>query len=236
MGILSRFRDVMASNWNALLEQADNPEKQIDDYMRNLNQDLGQVKAETASVLAEESRAKRALDECRDEIRKYQQYAEKAILAGDDAQARKFLERKGPAAEKEARLQAAYDLAAENAARMNRMRDKLESDIGGLETRRAELKGKIAATRAQQRINAAGSPLGGGDPDAMFKAAEEKVNDAYNEAMAIAELRSGTQDDLEEQLARLDDDARTKPDRGASARPDAEDELAALKRKLGKQE
>ncbi len=53
----------MSANINAMLDKAENPEKMIDQYMRNLENDLGKVKAETASVMAEEARAKRAYDE-----------------------------------------------------------------------------------------------------------------------------------------------------------------------------
>lgn len=58
MSILGRFKDIMSSNINALLDKAENPEKMVDQYLRNLNSDLGKVKAETASVMAEEQRAK----------------------------------------------------------------------------------------------------------------------------------------------------------------------------------
>ena len=64
MGILTRFKDIMSANINALLDKCEDPEKMIDQYMRNLESDLGKVKAETASVMAEETRAKRELDEC----------------------------------------------------------------------------------------------------------------------------------------------------------------------------
>ncbi|MCY8094490.1 PspA/IM30 family protein, partial [Bacillus haynesii] len=47
MSILSRFKDIMASNINALLDKAENPEKMVDQYVRNLNSDLNKVKAET---------------------------------------------------------------------------------------------------------------------------------------------------------------------------------------------
>ena len=70
MGILTRFKDIMASNINALLDKCEDPEKMIDQYMRNLESDLGKVKAETASVMAEETRAKRELDECTEQINK----------------------------------------------------------------------------------------------------------------------------------------------------------------------
>ena len=62
MGIMTRFKDIMSANINALLDKAEDPEKMIDQYLRNLESDLGKVKAETASVMAEETRARRALD------------------------------------------------------------------------------------------------------------------------------------------------------------------------------
>ena len=49
MGILTRFKDIMSANINALLDKCEDPEKMIDQYMRNLESDLGKVKAETAS-------------------------------------------------------------------------------------------------------------------------------------------------------------------------------------------
>ena len=70
VGILSRFKDVMKVNVIALLDRTEDPEKTVDTYMRDLNTDLGKVKAETASVLSDERRAKRALDECSSEIKK----------------------------------------------------------------------------------------------------------------------------------------------------------------------
>ena len=89
MGILTRFKDIMSANINALLDKCEDPEKMIDQYMRNLESDLGKVKAETASVMAEETRAKRELDECTAQINKMQSYAEKALRAGNEADARR---------------------------------------------------------------------------------------------------------------------------------------------------
>ena len=63
MGIISRFKDIMSANINALLDKAEDPEKMIDQYLRNLESDLAKVKQETASVMAEEAKAKRQLDE-----------------------------------------------------------------------------------------------------------------------------------------------------------------------------
>ncbi|MHB0882985.1 PspA/IM30 family protein [Paenibacillus sp. SEL1] len=191
MGILSRFRDIMKMNVNALMDKVGDSEKTIDDYMRNLNSDLGKVKAETASVLADERRTKRALDECKAEIKKLQHYASKSVEAGNEEEARKFLERKGLQAEKLEQLQTSYDLASTNAVNMKQMQEKLVSDMGQLEARHAELKGKMAVAKAQQTLNSIGSN------NSAFEVMEEQVNRAYDEAMAIAELRAGTKDDLD---------------------------------------
>ena len=107
MGILKRFKDIMASNINALLDKAEDPEKMIDQCLRDLNSDLGKVKAETAAVMADEQRAKRELDECMAEITKMQTYAEKAVLAGNDADAKSFLTKKTELANTQAGLQQA---------------------------------------------------------------------------------------------------------------------------------
>ena len=47
MGILKRFKDIMSSNINALLDKAEDPEKMIDQYLRDLQEDLRKVKSET---------------------------------------------------------------------------------------------------------------------------------------------------------------------------------------------
>ena len=84
MGIIARFRDIMAANINALLDKAEDPEKMIDQLMRDLVDNLADVKKEKASVMADEARCKRELDACTNEIDQLQKYAEKAVLAGND--------------------------------------------------------------------------------------------------------------------------------------------------------
>ncbi|WP_339275571.1 PspA/IM30 family protein [Paenibacillus sp. FSL W8-0426] len=226
MGVWTRFRDVMKANVNHLLERADDPEKVVDACMRSMNSDLGQVKAETAGVLAEESRAKRAVDECAAEIRKLQRYAEKSVQDGDEDRARGFLEKKAKLAGKMGELQAAHERASAKAKMMKHMQDKLVSDLNRLESRHAELKGKMADARAQQQANERNAALR--SADAAFKAMEEKANQALNEATALAELRAEAQgDDLDELIAQLEREMNAEP-RGGNEALTTEEELRAL--------
>ena len=62
MGIISRFSDIMASNINALLDKCEDPAKMVDQTLRKLEENLADVKKETAGVMAEEKRAHRELE------------------------------------------------------------------------------------------------------------------------------------------------------------------------------
>ena len=215
MGILTRFKDIMSANINALLDKCEDPEKMIDQYMRNLESDLGKVKAETASVMAEETRAKRELDECTEQVNKMQSYAEKALTAGNEADARKFLEKKQQLVSTQTALQQSYEAAAANAAKMRQMHDKLVKDIESLESR-----------KAQERLNSIGSSVTGANNSmAAFSKMEAKANKMLDEANAMAELNQSQEDsDIDNLAAKYD-----------SAPQDAavDDELAALKAKMG---
>ena len=225
MGMLNRFKDIMSSNINAMLDKAENPEKMIDQYLRNLNKDLGNVKAETASIMAEEKRAKRVLDECREDISKMENYAMKALEAGNENDAKKFLERKVELSGKEQELEAAYNLAKTNAEKMREMHDKLVSDISELESRRSMLKGKMAVAKTQDKINKIGSSVDSANTSvSAFERMEDKVNKALDEANAMAELNKSLKDDIKDLAAKYDSTTNTDVE--------VEDELERLKAKL----
>ncbi len=225
MGILTRFKDIMASNINALLDKAEDPEKMIDQYLRNLNSDLGKVKAETASIMVEEQRVKRNLDECQLDIDKMEKYAIKALEAGNEGDARKFLEKKVSLVTREAELQEAYRLASSNSMQMKQMHDKLVTDIGELESKRSMLKGKMAVAKTQERVNKIGTSVTGANQSiSAFGRMEEKVNRALDEANAMAELNKDPQDDIKDLTAKYENHSGI------------DDELAALKKKINHKE
>ena len=226
MGVLQRFKDIMSSNINALLDKAEDPEKMVDQCLRDLNSDLGKVKAETAAVMADEQRAKRELDECTAEIAKMQSYAEKAVLAGNDTDAKSFLTKKADLTNKQASLQQAYDLAAANSMKMRQMHDKLVKDINELNARRESIKEKVRVAKAQERINQMGSSIGGAEASmSAFDRMEAKANSMLDRANAMAELNSGETDSLDDLAAKYD----------SAPAPAVEDELAALKAQMGMQ-
>ena len=75
MGILDRFTSIVKANINELLDKAEDPEKMVDQYLREMTESLAEVREATAGVMAEEKRCKKLLDENREETEKYEELA-----------------------------------------------------------------------------------------------------------------------------------------------------------------
>lgn len=225
MGILSRFSDIISSNINALLDKAEDPAKMIDEYMRKATKDLAEVKKETAGVMAEESRTKRLVDDNAAQVAKYTDLAQKALMAGNEDDARVFLAKKQEMESAGAGLQTAYAAAHENAVKMRELHDKLVKDINSLNARRQTIKAKVAVAKTQDRVNKIGASA-----DKMqgsigaFERMEEKADRMLDEANAMSELNSQAIDEAQELEEKY---------RHSDVNASVEDELAAMKAQLG---
>lgn len=226
MGIISRFKDIMEANINAMFDKWEDPEKMIDQYLRNLEKDLDDVKKETASVIAEEKASKRNLDECQAEIDKMTEYAKRAVLSGNDDEARQFLNKKTELESRKEVLSQQYTLSCENSMKMREMHDKLERDIADLKSRREILKAKAKVAETQQKMNNMSSGVSSaGNNIAKFDALEERINRKLDEADAMAELNNSKNTSTVDNLVEKYNDG------AKSAAVDAE--LEALKASLG---
>lgn len=143
MAILSRFQDIISANINAVIDRMEDPEKMIDQYLRDMMEDLAEVKQNTAGVMAEETKSKRLVDENEAEVMKYTNFAKKAIEAGNDDDARVFLAKKQELEDIGTGLANSYAKAHENATKMRQMHDKLASDIEKLRGRRSMIKAQL---------------------------------------------------------------------------------------------
>lgn len=218
MGILQRFSDIMASNVNALLDKMEDPAKMIDQTLLNLRKDFAEVKNETANVMAAEKLALKELDKAKAEISKYTTAAYNAVRAGNDDDARTLLARKQQMEGNLPALQLAYDTAHANAVKMKQMHDKLLADVQTLEGKKAAIKAKVAAAKAQEHVNSVVAGTTNAEASLeTFARMESKADQMLEAAMAKAELTGGTErENLVEKYSS-----------GSSV--SVEDELAAIK-------
>ena len=225
MGIMSRFATIMKANINDLLDKCEDPAKMVDQTLRELNESLAEVKKETAGVMAEEQRCKREYDAVVAEIDKWTGYAEKAINAGNDGDAKEFIAKKQQEEAKLPRVKQTYDVAAENANKMRQMHDKLVSDINILEGKREMIKAKVAVAKTQQKVNEVTSKTKVDGTIAAFERMEAKADRMLDSANAMAALNSAPEDSAEALAAKYD---------SGSVSSSVDAELAAMKAKLGK--
>lgn len=224
MGVFSRFSDIMRSNVNALLDKAENPEKMVDQTLRDLREDLAEVKQQTAGVMADAKEANRKVENCEEEIRKYTTAAQNALKAGNEGDARKLIAKKQQLEEQLTSLKKTAEINNANADRVHQMHDKLVADIESLETKRDTIKATAATARAQEKINKMqdGGKRASSSIDA-FNRMEAKANKVLDQAMAHSELNAGahTSEDLLDKYA------------GGGSTSSVDDELEAMKAQLG---
>ena len=224
MLILNRFTSIISANINAVIDKMEDPEKMIDQYLRDMMEDLAEVKRNTASIMAEEKRAKREVDKNEAEVNKFDQLAKKALEAGNEDDARIFLSKKQEIENVGAGLSTAYASAHENAAKMRQMHDKLASDIETLRQRRSMIKGKMSVAKTQEKLNEVSTSAEKSESAlGNFKRMEDKASRMLDEANAMSELNSEPIDkakELEEKYASQTSAA-------------VEDELERMKQEMG---
>lgn len=192
MGVLSRFKDIMDANINALLDKCEDPAKMIDQTLRKLRENLAEVKQETAAVMADEKNAKRKLDECEAEIAKYTTAAKNALQAGNEGDAKELIAKKQKFETQKTSLQQTYDVAHNNAEKMRQMHDKLVHDIDDLEIRKDSIKAKVQVAKAQDKVNKLTSGTAKSEASlAAFDRMEAKANKMLDQAEAEADLNAG---------------------------------------------
>jgi len=91
MGIFTRFRDIVSSNINAILDKAEDPEKLIRLMIREMEDTLVEIKAACAGAMASSKKVRRQLDALRDRIQYWEEKAALAVKKGRDHLAREAL-------------------------------------------------------------------------------------------------------------------------------------------------
>lgn len=225
MGILDRFTTIVKANINELLDKAEDPAKMVDQYLVDLTESLAEVKKETAGVMAEETRTRRAVERNAEEAARMEGLARKALAAGNEDDARVFLGKKQKLDATGAELAKAAEAARANAEKMRQMHDKLVGDIEDLKARRETIKAKAAVARTQEMV---GGYTSGSDKAESaieaFNRMEAKVDRDLDAANAMAELNQAPVDEataLEAKYADAADDAAV------------DDALAKLKADMG---
>jgi phage shock protein A len=138
MGIFSRFRDIVTSNLNAMLDKAEDPEKMIKLMIQEMEDTLIEIKASCARTMASRARVNRALEVARSHNDTWGEKAQMALGKGREDLAREALVEKRNYQEQIQHLEG-------EARQLGGMVEQYQADIQQLEE-------KLDTTRKKHRL------------------------------------------------------------------------------------
>jgi Phage shock protein A (IM30), suppresses sigma54-dependent transcription len=218
MAILGRLSTLVKSNVNDLIDSMQDPAKEIDQLVRDMEDSVREARGEVAQCLAEEKRMGKRVNDLAEAVTSWEGHAMRAVQAGDDALAKEALRRK---AEKEAdRIEAEKALADQRAYSV-----QLGAGLKALQARVQDVKLRQGTLREKARAAKRGeSPVSG-------KTAAFEDFERMSGKIETLEAEVGLNDELTGQTAAAV--AAERKLREMSEQQSVDDALADLKKKLG---
>ncbi|KZX56570.1 phage shock protein PspA [Halioglobus sp. HI00S01] len=220
MGIFSRMTDIINSNLNSLLDQAEDPEKMIRLIIQEMEDTLVEVRSSSARVLADRKAAARRLEQVQAEAASWEEKAKLAISKGREDLARAALQEKHAIEDEVATVEAELKATDEHI-------DQLNEEV-------AQLQQKLSDAKAKQKALAMRTKT----VESRIKVKRQMHRDALDSAFARFEGFERRMDNLESQLESMDIGRDVPPDLAAEIDALAEDdrindELSRLKSEIG---
>lgn len=91
MGVFTRFKDIVNSNINSMLDKAEDPEKMINLMIREMEDTLVELKSSCAASMADKAKAERERDVLKEKNQRWEGRAKLAIEKNRDDLAREAL-------------------------------------------------------------------------------------------------------------------------------------------------
>ncbi len=220
MGIFSRMTDIINSNINSLLDQAEDPQKMIRLIIQEMEDTLVEVRSSSAKVLADRKAAARRLEQVQEDAASWERKARLALSKGREDLARAALQEK-QAIEDEVEA-VAQELKA------------TDEHIAQLAHEIAQLQQKLGDAKARQQAMLMRSQT----VESRIKVKRQVQREALDSAFQRFEHFERRMDNLESQLESMDIGREVPPDLAAEIDALQEDEriseeLQRLKRELG---
>jgi phage shock protein A len=239
MGMFDRMGRVISSNFNALLDRAEDPKKSLDQTIEDMRDQLRAARQEVVRAVAAGKQLEKKVTELDTEAARWASRAELAVKHGDDDLAREALLQKRRVVSERDRAEALRGEQRAAALEMKSELERMEKKVAEVEGR----KGTLAAKIGQARAGGGAESLGArGGPSAFdeFRRMEDQIEAVETSLQAQRELDDVmggsrgpggmTREEVESKFRALETGVAPSP--GAPARPDVEDELQALKKRV----
>ena len=219
MSILTRITTLISANINSMIDAAEDPEKMVNEFLRQMRAELSEARAATALAMADETRLRSQFERNKAESDEWQRKAELAVQHDDDALAREALLRRSNAQKLADNYYAQWVSQHDQVAELREALAKLEAKISEAETKREIVIAKQRRAATQEAITSALQSVQGKTADESIGRMEAVADERLAKAEAMAELQG---EDLDSRFSDLETQTQVETD------------LADLKRKMGK--
>lgn len=202
MSLFKRMGDNFRANINHLLDKAEDPVKMLEQYLRDMEDDIADAEVAVAKQIAVVKRFESSYKDTQLMVDKRSAQAMQALEQNREDLARKALEDKKIHAGKAADYQEQYERAREVADNLKKQLLDMKDELTKMQAKKATLVARTEAAKAQKEINKTMSGFGKDTARKGFERMEEKVLRYEAEAAAGQELRR-TNNDLDDELAEL---------------------------------
>jgi phage shock protein A len=218
MSIFGRIKDLLSANINAMLDNAGDPEKMANEYLRQLQSQLYDVKTNVASAMADETKLRQRLTSHQEEVEGWTNKAAAALRSGDEELARQALQRKVQEQKLVEQYEQQHAMQAEQVARLQEGLTQLETRIAETQAKRELIIAKQNRVQTQEALQSTMQNVSNVSALDKLDQLEGRVDDRLAQADAMAQLEG---DSLENRFRKLEQDSNV------------DSELEELKRKLG---
>jgi phage shock protein A len=222
MGIFARLAVLIKSNLNDLISRSEDPEKMLNQVVIDMANQLIEAKKQVAVSIADEKRLAKQAEQEAANAAEWERRAMLAIKAGDDALAKEALNRKK---EHEALANTFKDQWQKQKNAVDQLKSALRmlnSKIEEAKRKKNVLIARKKRAEAQRAIQETMSGMNNASAFETFDRMSEKIDQIEAEAEASTEIAEQyTGDTLADRFGKLE------------ATSGADDELMALKRKMG---
>jgi phage shock protein A len=217
--LLKRMRDLISANMNAMLDAAEDPEKMVNEYLRQMQDELYEAKTTVAAAMADEDKINRMWASNQALAEEWQKKAEAALHAGKEDLAKQALMRRRAYQELAETYRLQFETQSQQVEELQDALAKLEAKIAEARSRKEIIIAKKHQAETQEAIVRTVRTIGdSGRALEGLSGLEERVDDRLAKAKAMAKLEGQA---LETRLTDVELEAA------------AEADLLELKQKMG---
>lgn len=222
MGIFARLATLIKSNLNDLISRSEDPEKMLNQVVIDMANQLIEAKKQVAVSIADEKRLAKQAEQEAANAAEWERRAMLAIKSGDDALAKEALNRKKEHDQLHATLKDQWQKQKQAVEQLKTALRLLNNKIEEAKRKKNVLIARKKRAEAQKAIQETMSGINNASAFETFDRMSQKIDQIEAEAEASTEIAEQyTGDALADKFGKLE----------ASA--GADDELLALKRKMG---